>query len=455
MTDERLPLHLKLIYGLGDHSVNVALVALTAIFPFYLTEVVGMRIGLAGLVPLVGRAVDAITDVWMGRISDRTTWKAGRRRPYLLIGAIPFSLSFAWIWSAPSIENTTLEFGFYVGVYVVLSISMTIVAVPYQALLPELTSDYHERTSLATFRSMAAIFGTLVTLLLFQEIVTAFGGDSRAWSMTGGVFALWILWPWLPIWWVTYELPRTRSESNISTREYFRLIAENRTFRRLIALFSLGRVAIDLPMALFLHYFTYVMGRPEDFKWVMAVFLVSVVTAMPFWLRFSRDRDKKTTYLYGCVGWVLGLGCLFVNQPEWPFAITLVATAFAGAGYSAADMIPWSMVADIADEDEIASGERREGLYVGVFTFLRKLAGAVGVALAFLALDLVGFEPGVENSSLVLWVLRGATALVPVLFVVASAFAARNYPLGRLRHQEILEELARRKNDATFSSSTI
>lgn len=455
MTDERLPLHLKLIYGLGDHSVNVALVALTAIFPFYLTEVVGMRIGLAGLVPLVGRAVDAITDVWMGRISDRTTWKAGRRRPYLLIGAIPFSLSFAWIWSAPSIENTTLEFGFYVGVYVVLSISMTIVAVPYQALLPELTSDYHERTSLATFRSMAAIFGTLVTLLLFQEIVTAFGGDSRAWSMTGGVFALWILWPWLPIWWVTYELPRTRSESNISTREYFRLIAENRTFRRLIALFSLGRVAIDLPMALFLHYFTYVMGRPEDFKWVMAVFLVSVVTAMPFWLRFSRGRDKKTTYLYGCVGWVLGLGCLFVNQPEWPFAITLVATAFAGAGYSAADMIPWSMVADIADEDEIASGERREGLYVGVFTFLRKLAGAVGVALAFLALDLVGFEPGVENSSLVLWVLRGATALVPVLFVVASAFAARNYPLGRLRHQEILEELARRKNDATFSSSTI
>ena len=100
VNDERLPLHLKLIYGLGDHSVNVALVALTAIFPFYLTDVVGMRIGLAGLVPLVGRAVDALTDVWMGRISDRTTWKAGRRRPYFLIGAIPFALSFAAIWSA-------------------------------------------------------------------------------------------------------------------------------------------------------------------------------------------------------------------------------------------------------------------------------------------------------------------------------------------------------------------
>ena len=95
MQDERLPLHVKLIYGLGDHSVNVALVALTMVFPFYLTDVVGMRIGLAGLVPLVGRGVDAFTDVWMGRLSDRTTWKAGRRRPYLLIGALPFAVSFA------------------------------------------------------------------------------------------------------------------------------------------------------------------------------------------------------------------------------------------------------------------------------------------------------------------------------------------------------------------------
>jgi len=186
----------------------------------------------------------------------------------------------------------------------------------------------------------------------------------------------------------------------------------------------------------------------------MAVFLISVVFAMPLWLRFSRGRDKKTVYLYGCIGWAFGLGSLFINQPEWPFGITLMATFFAGAGYAAADMIPWSMVADIADEDEILSGERREGLYVGVFTFLRKLAGAVGVAGAFLALDLAGFQAGEKNSDTVLWVLRGATALVPVLFVLASAWAARNYPLGRLRHQEIIAELERRHQNDPIAAST-
>ncbi len=448
MYDERLPLHLKLIYGLGDHSVNVALVALTAIFPFYLTDVVGMRIGLAGLVPLVGRAVDAVTDVWMGRLSDRTTWKAGRRRPYLLIGALPFALSFAAIWSAPPIESPVLQFIFYVGIYIVLSVSMTIVAIPYQALLPELTTSYHERTSLATFRSIFSIFGTLVTLLLFRQIVARLGGDAAAWAMTGGLFGLWILWPWLPIWWVTYERPGAAPDTSVPTREYFRLLVENQSFRRLIILYTLGRIAIDLPMALFLHYFTYAIGRPGDFEPVMGVFLISVVLAMPVWLRFSRGRDKKTTYMYGCIGWVFGLLCLFINQPEWPFWITVVATALAGIGYSAADMIPWSMVADVADEDEIASGERREGLYVGVFTFLRKLAGAIGVALAFWSLDLVGFRAGEENSPRALWVLRAATALVPVFFVIGSAWVARRYPLGWARHKEIIEELERRRPDA-------
>ena len=447
MSEERLPLRLKLVYGLGDHSVNVALVALTAILPFYLTDVVGMRIGLAGLVPLVGRSVDALTDVAMGRISDRTTWKAGRRRPYLLIGALPFALSFFAIWAVPPIENDGLQFAYYAGIYVLLSISMTVVAVPYQALLPELTTSYHERSSLATFRSISSIFGTLVTLLCFRPLVELFGGDTRAWALAGAVFALWILWPWGPIWAVTYERRGRRAETIASTREYFRLIAGNRSFRRLIALFSLGRMAIDLPMAFFLIYFTYVIGRPGDFEPVMAVFLVAVVASMPLWLRFSRGRDKSTTYLYGCLGWIFGLGSLFVLQPEWPFWVTLAATAFAGMGYSAADMIPWSMVADVADEDEILSGERREGVYVGFFTFVRKMSGAVGVALAFFALDVAGFRPGTQNPESVLWVLRGVTAGVPILFVIASMVAARGYPLDRHRHRAILDELELRHRD--------
>ena len=445
MNSAPLPLHLKLIYGMGDHSVNVALVALAMIFPFYLTEVVGMRVGLAGLVPLIGRILDAIFDVLMGRISDRTTWRAGRRRPYLLIGAIPFAVSFAAIWAPSPIESASLEFVYYAGLYALISLCMTIAAVPYHALLPELTDDYHERTSLATYRSIASILGTLFTLVVFRPLAESLGGDARAWQIAGAVLAVWIVLPWWPIWRVTYERRSFDRAAPGSTREYFGLLYRNRSFRRLVGLFSLGRIAIDLPMALFLHFFTYVLGRPGDFELVMGAFLLAVVGAMPFWLRFSHGRDKAAVYRYGCVGWVFGLGCLFVTQPDWPLALVLAATMLAGIGYSAADMIPWSMVADVADEDELTSGERREGLYVGVFTFLRKIAGAVGVAGAFLVLDVAGFRPGETNDEAVVWALRAMTALVPSLFVILSAIVAGGYVLGRERHRDILDELESRR----------
>jgi Na+/melibiose symporter-like transporter len=326
-----------------------------------------------------------------------------------------------------------------------ISLCMTVAAVPYHALLPELTDDYHERTSLATYRSVASILGTLFTLLVFRPLANALGGDARAWQIAGAVLAFWIVLPWWPIWRVTYERRTFSGVVQGSTREYFQLLYRNQSFRRLIGLFTLGRIAIDLPMALFLHYFTYVIGRPGDFEIVMGLFLVSVVFAMPVWLRFARGRDKATVYRYGCLGWVFGLGCLFLIQPEWPFAITVVATMLAGIGYSAADMIPWSMVADVADEDELTSGERREGLYVGVFTFLRKIAGALGVAGAFLVLDLAGFRPGHTNDAAVVWALRAMTALVPAVFVILSAWVASGYVLGSQRHRAILDELESRK----------
>ena len=446
MRDDRLPIHLKLIYGLGDHSVNVALVALTMIFPFYLTDVVEMRIGLAGLVPLVGRSADALSDVLMGRLSDRTTWRAGRRRPYLLIGAFPFALSFAAIWAAPEISDPTLEFAYYVGLYVLISVSMTVVAVPYQALLPELTDDYDERTSLATFRSVSSLLGTLLTLVAFKPLVDWMGGTPQAWATGGALLAGWILWPWLPIWWVTYERPRAAVRFELSARESLVLVFRHRSFRRLLALFALGRIAIDLPLALFLHYFTYVIGRPEHFVPTMFTFLAATVFAMPFWLGFARGRDKATIYVYACIGWVMAFAALLLLQPGWPLGWTLAVCGLAGAGYAAADMMPWSMVADVADEDELVSGERREGVFVGIFTFLRKLSGAVGVALAFAVLDRAGFEPGVENSQTVVWSLRALVSVVPIAFILLSVVAARGYQLGHDRHREILDELDRRRD---------
>jgi len=451
--DARLPLYLKLVYGLGDHSLNVALVALTMILPFYLTDVVEMRVGLAGLVPLVGRGVDAFSDVLMGQLSDRTRWKRGRRRPFLLIGSLPFALAFAAIWAVPRIDSTMLEFIYYVAIYVVISISMTVVAVPYQALMPDLTESYHERTSLATFRSVASLLGTLLVAVTFQPLVAYFGGDASAWAIVGALYAVWVFWPWFPIWWVTYESPPKEESEPLGLRGYRLLLSSNSNYRRLLTFYTLGRIAIDLPLALFLHFFTYVIGHPDYFPPIMVSFTLGTVIAMPAWLRLSRGRDKVTIYGYACFAWIATFVGLFVLQPGWPLGAMVLIALLSGAGYSAVDMMPWSMVADMADEDEMESGQRREGIFVGFFTFLRKLAGASSVAIAFLVLDLVGFRPGEGNDQEVLWTIRVLTTCLPVVFILASIAASRRYTLGAAEHAEIMTELEGRRGERDADSA--
>ena len=125
---------------------------------------VGLRPALAAAVVWVARVVDAFTDPGMGRISDLTTWKAGRRRPYFLIGALPLGLFFALMWLDVSLDSQGAKFAYYAAVYVGVSLSMTCLSVPYLALIPEMATSYDERTSFNTFRSAAAVLGTFAAV---------------------------------------------------------------------------------------------------------------------------------------------------------------------------------------------------------------------------------------------------------------------------------------------------
>ena len=101
------------------------------------------------------------------------------------------------------------------------------------------------------------------------------------------------------------------------------------------------------------------------------------------------------------------------------------------------------------DEDELRSGHRREGLYFGLFTFLRKLGGATAVALGLFVLELSGYVANQAQSEATLVTIRVLTAVVPAVFVALGAWVALGYPLTRARHDEILAELARRRAAAT------
>jgi GPH family glycoside/pentoside/hexuronide:cation symporter len=139
------------------------------------------------------------------------------------------------------------------------------------------------------------------------------------------------------------------------------------------------------------------------------------------------------------------LAGIFAYDPARPRWWVLAFAGLSGVGYGVADLIPWSMLGDVIDEDELESGERRDGLYAGFFTFLRKLGGAAGVAVAGILLDAAGFvRGGGEQSADSLLAIRWLAAILPMAFLLIACVIALRYPLGRERHARIQAQLALR-----------
>jgi GPH family glycoside/pentoside/hexuronide:cation symporter len=227
-----------------------------------------------------------------------------------------------------------------------------------------------------------------------------------------------------------------------------RLLLRHRSYRKLVGLYLHARIAVDLIGAMFLLYFTYWIGRESDFSITLTFFLALVVAALPIWLRISQGSEKRTVFIVGTLWWALIQLGIFFAEPGWPRWTLFAITGLAAIGYAVADVMPWSMLGEVIDEDELATGERREGVYVGFFMFLRKLGGGVGVAGIGIALDLCGFDgalPREQQSALALSAIRVSTSIVPAAFLLLAAWIARAYPLDRAAHARIVEAIARRE----------
>jgi sugar (glycoside-pentoside-hexuronide) transporter len=439
---EPLPVWTKVVFALGDVSSNTVLATLSLVFTsYFLVEVAGLRPLYAGLVPLIGRFVDAVTDPLMGRVSDHTTWRWGRRRPYFLIGAAPMGFLFALMWWSPEGLGELGKLAYYTVAYSALMCALTVISVPYLSLQPEMALGYDERTSLNAYRSVGSVLGVIFALSL-RPLVELAGGGAQGFARIGPVLGVALALPWLAVYLATFERHEFRRPiSEVTFAQALRACMRQRAFRRLVGLYLWGRVAIDLTGVMLVLYFTHWIGRSEDFEVMMLIFMLSGVAVLPMWIRISRKVDKSSAFIAGAVWWMLGLGGMLFVQPDWPRWFLMAFAPVVAAGYTAVDLMPWAMLGEIVDEDELVSDERREGIYNGLFTFLRKLAGALAVFAALSILDLAGLQPGGAQSPTTLWAIRLLTSVAPAICLVFAVLWARGYPLTRARHEAIVAEL--------------
>src|SRR5690606_3191589 len=182
-------------------------------------------------------------DPLMGRLSDRTRWRWGRRRPWFLLGALPFGLSFALLWIDVPLAATGARFSYYALIYLLHALAMTVVSVPYLAILPEMALDYDARTSLHTYRAIGAMLGVFAAVSL-RWIAEGLGGGAGGWAAMGVLVGLGLALPWLAVHRVTFERPAFAARP-VHTGFFagLRLAWRHRTYRQLTTAFVMGRIA--------------------------------------------------------------------------------------------------------------------------------------------------------------------------------------------------------------------
>jgi len=395
--------------------------------------VAGLQPWLAGVIAWLARLVDAITDPLMGRLSDRTRWRAGRRRPYFLLGMLPLGLCFAAMWTTPFTDQVDM-FVWYLSVYIGLALSMTVVSVPYMALIPEMATEYDERTSLNTWRSAAAVVGTMVAAAFF-EFAEGLGGGASGFGRAGLMIGIWIVLPWPFVYAVSFEPGHHEAPVRTTIRAALTSLLRHRTYLRLCGIYLGGRIAMDLLGLAIPLFITVWLGRGGDVTGTLLAMLVVVVASLPFWLHFARRREKHHVLAIGSLWFIACLVFVFFADPSWPHAAIFVIAGALGIGYAVVDLFPWAMLGEVIDEDELINGERREGVYNGVFTFIRKVGGATAYMFGGFALSLAGYDSrAAVQPEAAIWAIRLIATWVPAICLAAALAGLVGYPITRARH---------------------
>jgi len=460
-TGQSLNFLTKFVYGLGDLGTAITASLKSFFLLFFLTDVARLDPAAAGSIVLITKIWDAINDPIIGYLSDRTNSRWGRRRPWLLFGAVPFGLLLFLLWLVPPFGPVG-TYVYYLVVGLLLDAAYTAINVPYSALTPELTRDYDERTSLTSFRSGVSVMGSVIAAGLHPVIVGQFDDPRTGYMVSAAVWAVLSILPPLLVFSVTREQQETmeehRSVAPMPLWTQIKVAFANQPYRFVIALYLFSWLALQLTAAVMAYYLTYYIGRPGWLPIVLVSIQLSTFSFVFVWSSISRRLDKRMIYLTGASIWLLvQLAIYFVVEPGQ--AVLLVALAvFSGIGISTAYLIPWSMMPDVIEFDEWETGDRREGIFYGFMVFLQKTAIAVAIWFVGIALGWAGYvtptdaipQPVQPESALA--AIRLFVGPIPAAFLLLSLVIAYVYPISRQAHADMRAAIDKRRATAMASA---
>lgn len=402
---------LRLGYGSGDLACGLINNMMGTYLMIFYTDVFGLALGVTGSLMLVTRIVDAITDILMGMIIDRTNSRWGKCRPYFIWGAIPFAIIAVLAFTVPPFGMTGKIIYAYIT-YILLSTAYTLVNVPLSAILPSLTSDLQERNVLVSIRLVfSVISGTIVTSFT-MPLVKALGGgsQSKGYFMTVLVFAIVSLFAFFFTFKNTEEAVHAVNEKEKVSVKVF-LSSLNLQWLIFMAVTFLLFVAFMCRASSIAYYFQYNLGR-VDLMPIVGILTnfagLPATIAMP---AIVKRCGKRNTMIMGCVGIIVGSVSMLNNN----LIFIMVGITVATLEFNLVMSCRFAISPDIIDYGEFKSGVRTAGMICATEGFVAKLAMGVSGSLIAGLLSFGGYVANAEQSTKALLSIQAGFLWVPVL----------------------------------------
>ncbi|MFO1254826.1 MAG: MFS transporter [Sphingomonadaceae bacterium] len=451
--DERLPTRLAFFHGLGSIAYGIKDNGFSTFLLLYCNLVLGMDPRTVSLALMVALVIDGFIDPMVGYLSDRTVTNWGRRLPWLYLAPLPLGIVWITLWS----QSEAPGFWGLVGMAAAVRILVSCCEVPSVALVPELTRDYDERTTLMRFRFLFGWGGGLFTSFLAYSVFMA-GPDGmlsaegyHKYGLFGGVMmALAVL--------VSARAQHRRvavrppaPKSPFSLVTAFAELKECFSHRAFLVLLLGGALAytsqgVTFSISNYLYLFIWRFTGTDlaIYPWVLFASVVACFFLMPGWHRRWGKRDTAVvTAVLGMVFWVAPF--LLRAAGAWPvegtpastwgvFAFFFICNIFSVAAMVSAS----SMMADVVEASEEQTGRRSEGVFFSGSFFMQKCATGLGIFLTGQMLALAGLPDKARPGQVPLEVIDRLSLTyvgVVAVFAVLIALVLGRFPITRADHE--------------------
>jgi GPH family glycoside/pentoside/hexuronide:cation symporter len=471
----KVPFGQKVAFGLGMLA-NQMFPAALGIFMVVLVQDMGFPGWMWGVLFFLPRVFDSVTDPIMGFISDNTRSVWGRRKQYVLIGAVVMGISFVAMWQLHRADGVNYNFVYFLFWSIVFYAGLTLFSIPYVAMGYEMSDDFHERTSIMAVAQWIGQWAWVIApwfWVVMYDKSWFENADTATRTLSVWVGVICMLLAMVPALFLpsrstkddTHLVPLTWANFGGGMREILIGFKESfgyEPFRKLCYATFLIFNAFNTVAAFSFFIVVYHLfnGSTAD-AWIWPTLfgsvsaLVTTFAVIPTVAWMSSKMGKKNAFMVSqgisIIGYIL-LWFFMVPGKPWMFMFALPFFSFGIGGLFTLMM---SMTADVCDLDELATGKRREGIFGAIYWWMVKFGFAIAGLLSGAIMSVVAFTPGAATQPEgAVDGLRLFYSGVPIVGTLLAMWIMRNYDLDEKRATEVHAELERRKQRASASSSS-